>query len=402
MHLHCGLNETLNYSRLRFWIPSARPLIKKILKYCVTCRKVQSKPFQSVIEPPLPEERISKSMPFQITGIDYSGAITVREQSTSTKVYIALFTCMVTRAVHLEVAGSNSEEDFLRAFIKFASRRSFPSIVYSDNAMNFVSASKTLKDIANSQLVSSAFNNYQVEWRFITPRAPWQGGAWERMIGITKTSLKKILGKSLVTRQDLETILAQIEAKINDRPLTYLSEDINDLQPLTPSLLINGRRIKEFPDPVEIEDIRDPSFQEKAILTKCLTHNQLLLQNFWKRWHSDYLLSLRERSQSNNVALNNSIKIGDIVQIHGDSPRVNWKLGRVIAFITGSDNLVRSVELVTDSGKIIRPITKLYPLEVTANTIQPEATVSTGTSDPATRPRRLAAEKALALIKNSI
>ena len=211
------------------------------------------------------------------------------------------------------------------------------------------------------------------------------------MISITKNCLKKNLGNSFATRPDLETIIAQIAAKINKKPLTCLSEDINDLQPITPSLLIKCCRIKEFYYPIDIEDIRDPSFNEKTIITKCLTRNQHLLQTL------AFVLTDFISWKISVLHVKNTIKIGDIVQIHSDHPHVHRKLGRVISLIAGNNNLVHYVELVTDSGKVIRPITKFYPLEVTAKFSRPGPTISVGTIKSVPTPRCQAAKKTLAL-----
>ena len=136
--LHSGVNHVLNFLREKWWIVRGRQSVKSVIRKCVQCLKVQGKPFPPQTDPPLPAERVNQSKPFQVSGVDYTGALLVKDHNVTSKAYIVLFTCAVTRAIHLEVVYSLSEEDFLRAFIKFSSRRSMPQIMYSDNAANFI------------------------------------------------------------------------------------------------------------------------------------------------------------------------------------------------------------------------------------------------------------------------
>ena len=265
---HGGINETLSYIRQKFWIPKARTLIKSVLRKCVLCNKVQCKPFPPPPTPPLPLDRVSNVKPFQICGVDYTGAISVKSGSTIVKAYIALFTCANTRAVHLEVVSDNSESEFISALIRFVSRRSYPQIMYSDNVTYFVAASKTLQKNSRTRYVIDKLNEHRIKWKFITPRAPSHGGMWERLIGLMKTSLKKVLGNALISIDELRTIIVQIEAKLNDRPLTYITDDNKDLQPVTPSTLMFGYRLIGFPHSVDVDEILDPSYERERITNR--------------------------------------------------------------------------------------------------------------------------------------
>ena len=158
------------------------------------------KPFELPADPPFPKERVVRSKPFQVTGVDLTGAISVKKNNSIVICYIVLFTCFATRALHLEVIYSLSEEEFLRSFVRFTSRRSVPSIMWSDHGTNFKSAAKTLSEFAKSAKFSNYLQNNFVEWRFIPPRSPWQGGLWERLIGMTKVCIKKVVGKAFWIR----------------------------------------------------------------------------------------------------------------------------------------------------------------------------------------------------------
>ena len=140
-----------------------------------------------------------------------------------------------------------SEESFLQAFRRFASRKSLPKLIISDNALAFCSASTCLKTIFESTSVRKAFANMGIDWQFIPKRAPWYGGWWERLIGLTKSTLKKIIGRAYLSLETLQTVVTEIETIMNDRPLTYISSSLDDPEPLTPTHLLYGRRITSLP-----------------------------------------------------------------------------------------------------------------------------------------------------------
>ncbi|XP_071177729.1 uncharacterized protein [Mytilus edulis] len=237
--------------RQTYWKPRIRQYVRGILRNCVICRKINSKPYTAPDPPPVPKVRLLEAPPFTITGVEFTGALYVRDTHDSENkfFFLCLFTCASTRSVHLEVVPDLSEKSFLQAFRRFASRKSRPHTMISDNASTYLAASETLKKLTESPSLNDTLSTYGINWRFIPKRAPWYGGWWERFIGITKTCLRKTLGRSYVTMDTLQTILTEIEAIINDRPLTYVSPDIEDEEPLTPSHLLYGRRITLTPYP---------------------------------------------------------------------------------------------------------------------------------------------------------
>ncbi|XP_071123186.1 uncharacterized protein [Mytilus edulis] len=364
--LHSGLNATLTYVRQSYWVPTLRQFVKKLLNKCVTCRKVMGKSYNKPDPPPLPKIRVQEASPFTVTGVDYTGALYIKNsEGTLRKAYICLFTCASTRAVHLEVVPNLSEHSFIQAFRRFVSRKSLPKILVSDNATTFIAGSAEKKRLCESDIVKDTLSTHGVEWRFIPKRAPWYGGFWERLIALTKTSLKKVLGRSQVNMETLQTVVTEIETILNDRPLTYPSSNIKDCEALTPSHLLYGRRISTLPYPQsKIENILDPTYMGHKDLNKSVYRQTQLIQHFWKRWKSEYHTSLREfhRTIGKNEQL---INTGDIVQIHNECPRINWKIGIVIELARGNDGLVRSARIRTSTGETTRPIAKLYPLEVT-------------------------------------
>ena len=396
--LHAGVNSTLTALRQSYWVPSGRQRVKTLIDKCVTCRKVSGTAYNAPDPPPLPKSRMQQTQPFEVTGVDYTGALYVRNAGIETKVYICLFTCATTRAIHLEVVEDLTVETFLLAFRRFASRKSLPRKLISDNASTFVSANNELKELFQSHALKETLAREGIEWLFIPKRAPWYGGFWERLIGLTKSTIKKVLGRAAVNLCTLQTIVVEVEAILNDRPLTYVSSDIKDEEALTPAHLLYGRRITSLPHPlVESDELNDPTYQTNTDFLRNRKRVSLLIQHFWQRWRHEYLTSLREFHKRSGINTE-SVKVGDVVLIHDDNPRVNWKLALVTSINRGRDGLVRSVNLRTANGTTNRPITRLHPLEVQAKEVQCHAedeTTRVETPTPVRRPQRDAARRAI-------
>ena len=282
-HFHSGTNSTVTYLRQRYWIPAARQCVRSIL---VVCNKVCGNHYKAPNPPPLPKHRVQMMEPFTVTGIDFTGALYIRSPEGEKKVYICLFTCASTRAVHLEVVADLSADTFLQAFRRFSSRKSLPQVVVSDNASTFMSAADDLKALFESNAVQESLGNQGIEWKFIPRRAPWYGGYWERLVGLTKNALKKTLGRTFVTLSSLQTIIVEIEAHLNNRPITYVSSESNEPDPLTPSHILYGRMIDIVPHPFTIQDeVSDEDFQQVGAklhhtLNKKAKTQALIIQHF--------------------------------------------------------------------------------------------------------------------------
>ena len=392
---HAGLNYVLATFREKFWIPKARQTIKKVLNRCVICKRYQGRAYHVMEYAPLPPERVKGNRPFGVTGVDLTGALHVKVNGNIQKVYIALFTCTLSRAVHLEIVEDLSEYEFVCAFRRFVSRRSWPSKMISDSGTNLVAGSKTLMKIAKHPDVKNHFKQ-DLEWKFLIKRSPWTGGFYERLIGLTKLSLKKALGNALITLNALRTIVVEIEAILNDRPLTYVSNDIEELSALTPSKLLIGYRLDSFPDITHIEELSDPTYSSKPVVDALSRNLSFGLKSFWTRFKSEYLTALRERK---NIISRNSAnpKKGEVVIIHDDlTPRAKWKLGVIEELYFSKDDLVRSVRLRTANGQTNRPISKLYPLEIESI----EEVSDDQNNELSVRPKRKAAVRAAQCFKD--
>lgn len=246
--LHGGARDTLTQVRERFWILNARQSVKKAIRRCVVCQRLQAKPVEQV-SPSLPKDRFKQASPFLVTGVDFAGPLYIKSHCQK-RSYDALFTCAATRAVHLELVADMTTESFLCALRRFISRRSLCQIVYSDNARTFVKTSKELKKLwrtIRNPDVLAFFSSSAIEWKFICPSAPWWGGFYERLVRSVKTCLKKMLGRRLVNETELSTLLTEVEAVVNSQPLTYVFNDVEEPYPLSPADFLVGRRLTALP-----------------------------------------------------------------------------------------------------------------------------------------------------------
>ena len=231
---HSGVNSTLTVIRQRIWIPSGRQRVHSILQKCVTCRKTTGKSYAIPDPPPLLKCHVNKTEPFEVTGVDFNGTLYVRNGEMEQKVYICLFTCAVSRAIHLEIVMDLSMERFLYAFRRFDSRRSTPRLMLSGNASTYQAAAEELQNLLSSAALAENLSRRGIEWRFIPKRAPWFCGFWERLIALTKAALKKTLGQTHATLESLRTIVVKVEAILNNRPLTHVSCDVSDPEAIHP------------------------------------------------------------------------------------------------------------------------------------------------------------------------
>ncbi|GBN84617.1 hypothetical protein AVEN_189050-1 [Araneus ventricosus] len=359
---HAGVSETLTQIREKFWILCGRQTVKSCLNKCLICRRFKVRRGNQIMAP-LPENRIQAIYPFENVGIDFAGPLYTRNTD---KAYIALFTCAVTRAIHLEVVSSLSTEHFLLAFRRFISRRGICPTVNSDNAMTFKSADIELKRLymnISEPEAQNYFGKKGIKWQYIVERAAWWGGYWERMVQMTKLALRKILGKALVTSEELQTILAEIEAIINSRPLTYIYNEPDEPFPLTPANFLTGRRLTVLPN--WSDSRKSELFKGKRELIKRFLYRERILNNFWKR---EYLLQLKGANFNKNVNVKTEFNVNDIVLLGEEKvPRQLWRLGKIIDVHKGRDGKVRSATIKTATGMMKRPIQLLYNLEIMSN-----------------------------------
>ncbi|XP_058828022.1 uncharacterized protein LOC131687940 [Topomyia yanbarensis] len=247
---------------------------------------------------------------------------------------------------------------FMSALRRFIARRGKPSHIHSDNGRNFIGARNELHEIYRRVQNQSELNHITntcategIRWHLIPPKAPNFGGLWESAVKIAKRHLQRQLRNSLLNFEEMVTVLAQIEACMNSRPLAPLAEDTSDLSALTPAHFLIGCSLHSIPDP-NLRDIplnrldRFQRLQEKA-------------QQFWHRWRSDYLKELQRDSKPFR-RLSTPLKPGTMVILRDDSLHpTRWPLARIIEANPGEDGVVRVVVLRTCSGVVKRPASQL-------------------------------------------
>ncbi|GFX42342.1 integrase catalytic domain-containing protein [Trichonephila clavipes] len=299
-------------------------------------------------------------------GVDLAGPLHLKDRR---KGWVALFTCAVFRAVHFELITSLSTAAFLQSLRRFISRRGRPTIIYSDNGTNFVGSNSALNSI-DWDVVMSKANIQKIKWKFNPPSAAWWGGFWERMIQI----LRKMLGRASLYYEELNTVLCECEHVINSRPLTYISEDVNDLSPLTPAMFLQE---------IETSDVTDIDCLDHQEINKRIIHVQTIREQLRKRFRIEYLGQLREQTQHHRKL--RPLTVGEVVVVENSLKNRNlWSLARVIQLIPGKDGHVRVARVKTETGELVRPVQKLYNLELQ----EPKINLPKDLTDSVIRTRR--------------
>lgn len=305
----------------------------------------------NVDAPLLPPDRIRDAIAFEVTGIDMAGPVFLKDNQ---KAWICLFTCAIYRAVHLDLVTSLSTSGFLQVFRRFVARRGRPRVVYTDNGTNFRGAENIFANIDWNE-VTRYGTEQRICWRFNPPSAPWWGGWWERLIGILKVLLRKVLGRARLSGEEFYTTLCDCESVINSRPLTYVSNDASELIPLTPVMFLRELAGSGVPD---------CDFADSVALNRRVKYVQRLREDLRKRFRTEYLGQLRQKFL--NIS-SRDINVGEIVLIGNDhSKRLEWPLGKVVEVMRGHDGKIRLVRLKTQHGLLLRPIQRLYPMEATS------------------------------------
>ncbi|KRZ02718.1 hypothetical protein T11_8069, partial [Trichinella zimbabwensis] len=251
-----------------------------------------------------------------------------------------LFTCMATRAIHSEPTSDMTKLSGSISPIHFSTR----------------------KTIGNEKRkIARALTEEKIEWRFSCERAPWCGGHWERLVRSVKTALHKVLAKALISREELVTILCELEVRINARPLTTISGDSNDLEPLTRFHFLTGRTLTELPDMTTKRLVEKESTSTTMTLRRRCYHQRKILRHLWKRWRKEYLANFNNRQKWKTRKL--EPRIGD-----NNQHRSNWPLGRILELYPSSDGIKRSALVKTATGTLVRPIRKLQLIEPPAVT----------------------------------
>ncbi|KRX70907.1 hypothetical protein T06_11700 [Trichinella sp. T6] len=220
--LHVDVNQTLVGIRSKFWIFKGRNAVRKVIRSCPVCRRVDAQPYRLRMGN-LPADRVTESLPFSHIGVDFAGSLFVRPEvkrcnTQVHKAYICIFTCMTTRAVHLELLKEQTTDSFLQGLRRFI----FRSFNLVDQFIQCL-----FRD-SNWKRLQHKLDQERIRWKFITPRAPWCSGYWERLIRSVKNALRKTLRGALLTHDKLHTTICEIEARINDQPIVLTGDNPSD------------------------------------------------------------------------------------------------------------------------------------------------------------------------------
>ena len=381
-NLHIGPSGLLAIVRQNFWTLNGRSSIRKITRRCLKCFRCKPSAIQQLMGV-LPEERVNVAAPFEYTGVDFAGPVIVKQgkyRPKTMKAYIAVFICLTTKNIHLELVSDLSADAFVAALERFVNRRGLVRKMFSDNATNFVGAANQLRDLytlfkdeQTNQRIQSFLLPREIEWVFIPPRAPNFGGLWEAGVKSVKTHMKRTLQNAILTFEEFATMLSHIEAILNSRPLYSLSDNPEDPLPITPAHLQIGRPLQCIPKP-SCSSTPDNRLSRWRYLDK-------LREHFWTRWSREYLSTLQTRGKWTKRTPN--VSPGTVVLLIEDNlPPLTWKIGVVTKTYPGSDSLVRVVDVKTSSGVFKRSISKLAPLPIDDNDGNSTSYPSSSASQP--------------------
>lgn len=357
--LHAGPRNLLNHIRNKWWPINGKRIASSVVHKCNTCFKFQPR-FQTQIMGNLPSYRINPSKPFLNTGIDFAGPINTLQHEgqrcrVTKKSYICLFVCCSTKAVHIEPVSALSTEAFLACLKRFIARRGAVRNIYSDNGLNFVGARNEIQKIITQQDTKDSMTRQfpYLNWEFIPASSPHMGGIWEANIKSMKSHLYKVMGKTLLNFEHFTTLLCQIEACLNSRPICVLNNNIDDLSILTPGHFLTFDSLTSIPE----EDFTE--INSNRLKKWCLI--QRIVQQFWKYWQTDYLDSLQKRYKWKEAR--NNLKIDDIVLVKDDNLKPTyWSYGRVLEVYPDENDKVRFVKLKINGHETKRTIHKLCRL----------------------------------------
>ena len=362
-NLHVGATSLLYLVRENFWPLNGRSLCRKVVHECVVCFRAQPKATSQLMGS-LPRDRVIPNLPFNCSGVDFCGPFMVRYKNQRKgilhKIYICIFVCFATRAVHVEMVSDLTSEAFIATLKRFFGRRGRCAKLYSDNGTNFVGANQEIKRLM--KLVKdpdddlSAFLAAEgIDWRFIPPRAPSFGGLWEAAVKSLKYHLYRAVRGSNLTYEEFLTVCVQVEGILNSRPLCPMSNNADDFEALTPAHFLIGRTMTSIVEP-NLTELKENALKRWQKVTR-------LVQLVWKKWHRSYLSSLQQRNKWQ--VKKDNVRVGDLaVLIEDNLPTFKWPLGRIIELYKGGDNLVRVVKIKTQKGVYKRAISRVCLLPV--------------------------------------
>ena len=396
-HLHASPERVLGYLRQMLWIMPNRSLatVQAALRKIPCCMKFKAKISQAPLGD-LDPDRLISGVCWETIGIDTAGPLPIRLHPVklrniksfelgdylrrpqkkhspfavtkfdggepTTTCHILLVTCLSTRAVHLEVLDNLTLDVVGMGLLKTFARRGWPSRILSDNHKTFLSLQR-----------DERFRQLGIQWDPIPERAPWVGGIWERLVAPVKNTLKRMMRCASVTKQEMEYLVSQAESVINDRPLSASLESPMEEGRITPSLLIQNRKLRDHPPPPLPNTIPVLRSHQEA---RCRNrHRQQLQKSFWNCWRRQYLQALQKRGKTFHSKTTTQLSVGQVVLINDTpAPRNMWRLGRIVELKATrsvkpneSAPIPRSALIRTSEGLIRRSVRSIAPMECEEN-----------------------------------
>lgn len=356
---HHNHETVVNELRQRYWIPRIRVCYAKVRRNCQRCKNEHAAPSAPIMADLPPARLAAYARPFTHVGIDYFGPMEVAIGRRVEKRWTMLATCMTTRAVHIEIVHSLSTNSCVMAIRNMIARRGIPRRIYCDRGTNFIGTCRELGRVAelqNLEAIMSEFGSAEIEWSFNPPSSPHMGGSWERLIRSVKVNLKSLNLPRRPSDEVLRNALTEIENTLNSRPLTHVPIEDHAAPALTPNHILLGSSNGIKP----LSTIDDSN----AAVRQCWRTSQVIANQFWKRWLSDYLPEITQRAKW-HTSCGPPIRIGDVVIIVDPKlPRNCWPKGKVIDTRNSKDGVIRSATVRTTHGVYERPVVKLAVLDV--------------------------------------
>ena len=355
---HAGRGHVLARLREKYWIIGANSAVRQLISSCVICRRIKAPP-QDQKMADLPKDRLTPAPPFTYVGVDYFGPFTTKQGRKEHKRYGALFTCLVSRAVHIEIANSLETDSFLNALRRFIARRGPVREIRSDNGTNFVGAERELREAIkemNHDEITEKLRQQQIDWKFNPPAASHMGGVWERHIRTVRRILATLLREHAGRLDDesLHTLMCEVESIVNSRPLTVISSDVEDPLPLSPSQILTMKTSIVLPPPGQFQ-------RNDVYMRRRWRRVQYLCNLFWSRWKREYLPTLQQRPKWNQTKRN--LEVNDIVLIKDENEsRNDWLMGIIVKVEPDAKGFVRSAVVKTKTSELRRPVHKLVLL----------------------------------------
>jgi hypothetical protein len=331
-----------------YWTIGEKRLVNRVIHECVSCRKLRGKlAYQNMAD--LPSERLTPAPPFTYVGLDVFGPWQVVTRRTrggvaKNKRWAVIFTCLTVRAVHIEIIEAMDTSSFLNALRRFLALRGSVSQFRSDCGTNFVGAqtdlATALQEMKNEQ-ISSYLARQECEWLFNPQHASHAGGIWERVIGMTRKILDAMLHElptKQLTHEVLTTLMAEVSAIMNSRPLVPVSTDTEAPEILSPSMILTQNPSPLPPPPGK--------FTPKDLHAAQWRQVQYLANVFWARWKREFLPLLQVRRKWTQDQPN--LRIGDLVFLKDkEIARNEWPIAMVTKVFPSEDGKVRKIEVTT-------------------------------------------------------